>query len=172
MAWRRALKTVIDATNRLFSFACHALLGVITIVTVMQVFLRFAVNSPTSWSEEVALLCLVWFGMLAVAIGIRRHEHVAITFLRDRLPEPAAVTLDYFAQLAMGLFMFVVMLYGGDLIALAGAQVLPASLLPKYLLYLPALVGGGLGVVNAAVNILLRDVHRAETEIPEVVHVD
>lgn len=158
MAWRGWLATALDWLNRLAALACHLLLVAITLVTVMQVFLRFVMNSPTSWSEEIALVFLIWFGLLAVAVGIRRHEHVAITFLRDLLPRPAALALDYLAQISMAVFMFAVMYFGQDLIALTGVQVLPASGLPKSLLYLPATAGGLLGIVNALGNMILRDV--------------
>lgn len=168
MAWRRYLARVIDGINHVAALICYALLSVIIGVTVLQVFLRYFLNSPTSWSEEIALLCLIWFGLLAVAVGIRRHEHVAITFFRDKMPAPAACALDYAAQLAMAVFMFVVMFYGDDLVALTGVQVLPASRLPKWLLYLPAIVGGALGVVNALANIVLREVHVAPHEVLEV----
>ncbi|MEO8410743.1 MAG: TRAP transporter small permease [Propionivibrio sp.] len=161
MAWRAKAVWGIDGINRLAAFACHLLLTIITVVTVLQVFLRYFLNRPTSWSEEIALLCLIWFGLLAVAVGIRRHEHVAITFLRDLCPAPIASALDYGAQIAIAAFMFVVMFYADDLIAITGVQVLPASSLPKWLLYLPAIIGGALGTFNALANIILRDVHGA-----------
>lgn len=156
--WRGRLATALDWLNWLAALACHILLLAITVVTVVQVFLRFVLDSPTSWSEEIALLFLIWFGLLAVAVGIRRHEHVAITFLRDLLPRGAALSLDYVAQLSMAGFMFIVMYYGQGLIALTGAQVLPASELPKSLLYLPATAGGLLGILNGLGNVILRDV--------------
>lgn len=158
IGWRKEAERWVDRLNRLAALICHCLLVGIVSVAVGQVFLRFVLNSPTSWSEEIALLGLIWFGLLAVAIGIRRHEHVAISFLRDRLPAPAALTLDYLAQIAMAVFMFTVMFYGADLIALAGVQVLPASSLPKSLLYFPAIAGGLLGVLNAVANMLFGDV--------------
>jgi len=171
-AWRGLLAQTIDGLNRLAALACHGLLVAITLVTVAQVFLRFVLNSPTSWSEEIALLFLIWFGLLAVAVGIRRHEHVAITFLRDLLPLPLALALDYLAQLAMAGFMFTVMYYGADLIALTGVQVLPATGLPKSLLYFPAIAGGLLGIVNALANMILRDVSLPDPlDHPETHHV-
>jgi len=170
MALRGRLAWGLDWLNRLAALACHVLLVIITTITVTQVFLRFVLNSPTSWSEEISLLGLIWFGLLAVAVGIRRHEHVAITFFRDLLPLPLARGLDYLAQLAMAAFMFTVMYYGADLIALTGVQVLPASGLAKSLLYLPAIVGGVLGMVNAFGNIVLRDVTLADLP-PEVANV-
>ena len=170
--WRERVRAPLDALNDLAALLCHALLVLITTITVARVFLRFVLNSPTSWSEEIALLCLIWFGMLAVAVGIRRHEHVAITFLRDALPPSLAAALDIAAQLAMGLFMFAVAFHGQDLVALAGVQILPASSLPKSLLYLPAVVGGALGALNALANLALSDLHFAPHESVDAVDGD
>ncbi|XWN30513.1 MAG: TRAP transporter small permease [Devosia sp.] len=161
MSWRRQFEWTVASVNVLASWICYALLTLITAIICAQVFLRFVVNSPTSWSEEVALLCLIWFGMLAIAIGVRRHEHVAISYFRDKLPHPLAISLDYAAQALIAVFMLVVVIYGRDLVALAGAQLLPASGFSKAWLYLPTLVGGALGTFNAVSNIILRDLGSA-----------
>ncbi|WP_282609519.1 TRAP transporter small permease [Pelagibius sp. Alg239-R121] len=172
MSWAQGTARWIDRINRVAALICHALLAIITAVTVLQVFLRFVLNRPTSWSEEIALLCLIWFGLLAVAVGIRRHEHVAITYFRDLLPGPAAASLDYLAQAAMAVFMFSVMFFADDLIALTGVQVLPASGFPKSLLYFPAILGGLLGTTNALANMILRDVHFVPRETLEFTDAD
>ena len=167
MAWRKRLARGVDFINLIATFICHALLVVITSVTVLQVFLRYVLNRPTSWSEEIALFGLIWFGLLAVAIGVRRHEHVAITFLRDKSPPAIGTALDYFAQVTIIAFMFVVMFYGHDLITLAGVQVLPASGWPKWWLYVPTVLGGALGMLNGIANIVLNDVRVPGHDIPE-----
>lgn len=149
------LTRLMDGVNGLAAGLCHLLLVVIVLITLMQVGLRFLLNQPTSWSEEIAMLCLVWFGLLAIAVAVWRHEHIAIMVLRDALPAPYAKALDYLAQLLVGVFMATLILTGGDLIALAGQQLLPASRLPKWLLYWPTIVGGGLGLLNVAANLLL-----------------
>lgn len=154
----RALSRAIDAINVVAAWVCHGLLVVIIAITVMQVFLRFALNRPTSWSEEVALLCLIWFGFLALAIGVRRGWHLAVTAFRDRLPRGLATALDYAAAMAVAIFMGTVFWHARALVELTGAQVLPASQISKAWLYLPAEVGAALGCVNAAANIGLRDV--------------
>lgn len=169
MNWRGPFRRFVDGLNVVASFVCHALLVVITTIICMQVFLRFVLNSPTSWSEEIALLALIWFGMIAIAIAIRRHEHVAISYFRDMLPGPLALALDYMAQVLIAVFMVVVVVYGRDLVAIVGKQVLPASGFSKAWLYYPALVGGTLGTFNAIANILLRELDTAPITATEPV---
>ncbi len=41
-------------------FTSHRLLKFIVVITLLQVSLRYVFNSPTTWSEEFSMLCLVW----------------------------------------------------------------------------------------------------------------
>lgn len=151
----RQLSAIVDGINLLAQFICYRLLELIVIVTVMQVVLRFVFNSPTKWSEEVAMICLVWFGMIAVAIGVRRHSHISIMFLRDRLPDKGRMLLDAIAQIAILAFSVVLISKGWDLVGIAGKTRLPASQIPKSLLYFSAMTGGGLMCLNAIANLVV-----------------
>lgn len=68
----------------LFAVAALAL-SAMTAVILLQVFLRYALNSPTSWSEEFATLCFVWCVMLVIPLGVRHQEHIAMEFLVNRI---------------------------------------------------------------------------------------
>ena len=152
---RRLIARGLGTIDTVVEWCCHLLITVIVAITVMQVALRYLLNQPTSWSEEIALLCLVWFGMLALALGVSRHWHIAITVVRDRLPPRAAVLLDVLAQVLILVLASVLVVKGFDLVAVTGRQVLPASGLPKLWLYLPGIVGGGMAALNAVGNLLL-----------------
>ncbi|MFC7397499.1 TRAP transporter small permease [Chelatococcus sp. GCM10030263] len=148
------LDRVIGVVDRVMEMVCHLLLIGIVAVTVLQVVLRFVLDSPTSWSEEVALLLLVWFGMIAIAIGVRRHGHIAITTLRDLLPPRLARGMDLLAELLLLGFSLMLLWESLALIRLAGVQVMPATGLSRAWLYYPVFVGGLLMSVNGIVNIL------------------
>ena len=138
--------------NLVAQFVCYRLLELIVVVIVMQVILRFGFNSPTKWSEEVALISLVWFGMLAAAICVQRDTHVSITFFYDLLPNRGRFALELIIQLLIGSFALILIVNGYQLVALTGSVKLPASQLPKGLLYLSAMFGGSLMLVNALRN--------------------
>ncbi|PHS04320.1 MAG: hypothetical protein COA78_16800 [Blastopirellula sp.] len=163
----RTLSRVVDQVNLVAQFICYRLLEIIVIVIVLQVVLRFVFNSPTKWSEEAAMISLVWFGMLAVAIGVRRHRHIAITFFRDLLPPRGGLVLDIFAQLMILAFALILITNGSELMAIAGKTRLPASQIPKIYLYLSAMTGGLLMAINAITNLLagpLNDNQNTESE--------
>lgn len=108
------------------------------------------------------MLCLVWYGMLATAICVREHHHIAIVYLRDLMGK-YGVVLDVFAQLMILAFGTVLLSSGTKLIDLAGVALLPASGVPKYLLYLSALTGGALITLNAITNLLTHSL-RAQSD--------
>ncbi|MGD8171631.1 TRAP transporter small permease [Vibrio sp. TRT 21S02] len=154
----------IDKLNAIIGWIAHRLLELIVVITVGQVILRYVFNQPTSWSEEVTLLFLVWYGMLSIAIGVRTHSHVAIVYLRDRSPAMIGRGLDYFAYCCVCGFALVLLLNAQTLVDIAGAQILPASGLPKKLLYYSAVAGALLMVMNALTNLLTGDVTEHEVK--------
>ncbi|MDP2571380.1 TRAP transporter small permease [Vibrio penaeicida] len=156
------MSLLITKINQIVAWVANRLLELIVVITVMQVVLRYVFNKPTSWSEEVAMLFLVWYGMLSIAVGVKTHSHVAITYLRDKAPIPIGKSLDYFAYFCIAGFSFILLMNAQTLVNIAGAQILPASGLPKQLLYYSAVVGAILTLINAITNIVTGDVREKE----------
>lgn len=156
------MSLIITKLNQIVAWVANRLLELIVVITVMQVVLRYVFNKPTSWSEEVAMLFLVWYGMLSIAVGVKMHSHVAITYLRDKAPIAIGKALDYFAYLCIAAFSLILLLNAQTLVNIAGAQILPASGLPKQLLYYSAVVGAILTLINALTNIVTGDVREKE----------
>ncbi|MCZ0812434.1 MAG: TRAP transporter small permease [Pseudomonadota bacterium] len=59
-----------------------ALTGVIT----LQIVSRVAFTS-VSWTEEVARFLLIWITFLGATLAYQQGRHIAVTLLRDSLPE-------------------------------------------------------------------------------------
>lgn len=114
----RVVKALLKYLDTLMEWICHALLVGILVVTVMQVFLRFVLNNPTSWSEEIALLMLIWFGLIACGIMVGRRGHIAITFFRDLAPGKYAVAFDLFADVMVLIFSVFLLSVSDDLLKL------------------------------------------------------
>jgi TRAP-type C4-dicarboxylate transport system permease small subunit len=59
---------------------CGLLLCFLVASVFLEVLIRYVIHAPTAWTEEVARFILVWFGLLAAAVGARRGMHFAIRF--------------------------------------------------------------------------------------------
>jgi len=54
---------------------CFLIISVFT-----EVMIRYVIQHPSAWTEEVAQFILVWFSLLAAAVAARRGMHFAIRF--------------------------------------------------------------------------------------------
>jgi len=75
-----------------------------TLVVCFTVFTRYVLNYTPSWSEETALLCMVWFGFLSIALGVRDDGHIGVTIF-DKLVSPRVLRkLDFFKWVCVCVF--------------------------------------------------------------------
>ena len=122
--------------NRLEEGVLATLLALMTILTFVQVVLRYAFNSGLVWSLEATtylFAALILFGM---SYGVRTQTHIAVDLVIRRLPRRAAKIVNLVAILAC-LSYALLMLYGSavfvDRLMILGnhARDIP---LPKWLL--------------------------------------
>ncbi len=91
-------------------------MGLILILVVAQVVLRYVFNSPLTWSEELAVYIMVWMTFIGSVICMRDNEHIEVTILVDYLPRGLRRAAILFSRLASVIFLLVVMYYGTELV--------------------------------------------------------
>jgi TRAP-type C4-dicarboxylate transport system permease small subunit len=94
------------------------LLVVMTLDVCMTVFTRYCFSYTPSWSEDLALLCMIWFGFLAMALGVRDNGHLSITLMDLIFPKSWIRPLDVFKYLCRGGFGVFMVYYGYDMVVL------------------------------------------------------
>ncbi len=78
-----AIDRLIGAILRPVVFAgMAALTAVITLQIASRVFF-----SPVAWTEEVARFLLIWITFLGAALAWQQGRHLAVSLLRDSLPD-------------------------------------------------------------------------------------
>lgn len=83
----KTLTKIVDWVERIALILAGIAILVMAAVLMYQVFMRYVMHNATSWSDEVATLMFVWMAMLAIPIGIRRHEHISVEYFVGKLPE-------------------------------------------------------------------------------------
>ncbi len=79
----------------------------IFVCVFLQVILRYAFNSPMTWSEELARYLLIWCAFLGWIIASRHDSHLAMTFVVDRFPARIRTMLEVAIQLATLFFAWI-----------------------------------------------------------------
>jgi len=77
-----------------------------------QVFFRYFLGDPTTWSDELARYLFVWCSFLGWIIAARRRSHLAIGSLPERASPRVRAMLALFAAAAAILFAAVLAFYG------------------------------------------------------------
>jgi len=90
-----------------------ALMGTMTLNVLWQVFTRFILRNPSSFTEELARYILVWLGLLGAAYGVGKKVHLAIDLLGPKLKGRTRHVADMFVHACVLLFAGVVMIFGG-----------------------------------------------------------
>lgn len=83
-----------------------AALLVVMIVTVLaNVFFRYVLAKPLIWGDEVASMSFIWMAMLGSALAVDRHEHMKLTVFLPLLPERMQRIVDVAGQVMIVLLL-------------------------------------------------------------------
>ena len=76
----------IDAFTWRFSRIAMVLPGVIVIIMMYEVFMRYVMELPTIWVNEMSLWMAGWVYLLAGIYAMQQRSHIRITMLYDVVP--------------------------------------------------------------------------------------
>ncbi len=99
--------------DRILEGALIILMAANVLNVLWQVFTRFILRDPSSFTEELARFLLIWVGLLGAGYASGQKMHLAIDVVVKSLPEKARRLAELAIQVFVFLFVFFVMLYGG-----------------------------------------------------------
>ena len=88
-----------------------AFLGFMTLITFLQVILRYGFNTGLIWSLEATVYAFSWLVLIGMSYGVRTKTHIATDLLTRKLSEPLRRYVALVAILAC-LVYALLMLYG------------------------------------------------------------
>jgi len=77
------MRTLMD---RCINGILALIMGGMTVLVFSSVVLRYVLNSPVTWSEELASLLFAWLTFVGAYVGFRTHSHIRIDTLTMFLP--------------------------------------------------------------------------------------
>jgi TRAP-type transport system small permease protein len=98
----------LASAERLVEFLMGLALTVMVVLIFGNVVLRYVFNTGIAWAEEIARLMFVWMIFLGAIIAMRKHAHIGVEMLQERLPRPARLACAIVSHLLMiyGLWLF------------------------------------------------------------------
>lgn len=89
------------------------IMGAMVLNVLWQVFTRFILKDPSSYTEELARYMLIWIGILGASYVAGQKMHLAIDLLSTKLTGKSKIYLELFINFCVLAFAFVVMIIGG-----------------------------------------------------------
>ncbi len=140
--------------NKVLAALCTILLVFMTFLVIWQVFTRYVLNDPASFTEELVRYSLIWTGFIGAAYAFSTREHMALTFLRDKFDPNSKRIITIGVDVLIMLFAFAIMFIGGTKLSFAASMEYSALLgVPRSLVYSMAPISGLFIVVIQIINI-------------------
>ena len=103
----------VSGLERVVGWFLVVILGVSVVNVLWQVFTRFVLGNPSSYTEELARYLLIWIGLIGAAYASGRRLHLAIDLLPNHLTGRSQRVLAIAIELCTAVFAVGVLLIGG-----------------------------------------------------------
>ena len=125
------------------------------ILTCWQVFTRYVLQNPSSWSEELVSYLFAWMSLLGASLVVGERGHMNIPIVVEKMGEKGRKFFAIFAELIAFAFSAVILVYGGIQITnLAMGQMTSALGLPIGIFYVVLPLSGVLNMIYTILNII------------------
>lgn len=127
---------------------------VMVVLTCWQVFTRYVLKNPSTWSEELVSYLFAWMSLMGASIVTSESGHMNIPVLDDRLNPQMRSYMRILHELIALLFSLAILVYGGWQISrLAMGQMTSSLGVPVGIFYFVIPLCGVLNIIYTIINI-------------------
>lgn len=99
--------------DRILGSVLVLLMALMVVAVLWQIFSRYVMNSPSSFTEELARYVFIWIGILGAAYATGQQTHLSIDILPPKLEPKNRVRLLIVINILIILFSLAVLVMGG-----------------------------------------------------------
>jgi TRAP-type C4-dicarboxylate transport system permease small subunit len=109
--------TLRKTIDKILEWFLIFLMSILVIDVLWQVFSRYVLNNPSSYTDELAGYLLIWVGVLGAAYVAGKREHLAIDLLIQRSSPRRRFKLEMIISALIIIFSIIVLIIGGSWLA-------------------------------------------------------
>jgi TRAP-type C4-dicarboxylate transport system permease small subunit len=113
-------------------------------IQAWQVFARYVLNDPPSWTEPLALLCMSTTMMFGAAAGVHAGRHFGFFIAVEHARPPVRRLMQTAGRLIATTVGVLFALWGGEMMIDAWDYRVAGAPLPQGIMFLPLCLGGAL----------------------------
>lgn len=107
------MKALFDTLDKLIQKLLIVMMAGIVLTVSWQVFSRFVLNSPSSFTEELSRYLLIWIGILGAAYAYKTKAHLGLDLFVEKLTPSNKRLVSILAEGLVIVFASAVLIYGG-----------------------------------------------------------
>ena len=130
------------------------LVGILAGGVIISVFLRYVFNISFVWSEEILTMVFVATTFFGAALGMREHEHIAISHFVDKASPRLRRVFVVSSQIIIIMVSLFVIYYSLRLIGKVGRIPSPATGISKGVYYSMIPISFAITIFYAIINII------------------
>ena len=136
---------------------CVALLALMSIIIVVQVFFRYVLQNSLQWSEEIARYMFIWLIYIGISYGVKMDKHIAVDAVYSFLPKKAKPFYALIGYVIFLVFAIIVVYYGVLVTAnIAGSgQISNGAHVPMQYVYVAPVVGMVLTIIRLVQRLVI-----------------
>lgn len=125
-----------------------------TLLTCWQVFTRYILGNPSSWSEELVSYLFAWMSLFGASLVCGERGHMNIPLLVEKVKPSMRKALCIFAEVVAAVFSAVILVYGGvQITSLAMGQMTSSLGVAIGVFYVVLPLSGVINVIYSVINI-------------------
>jgi len=113
-------------------------------IQAWQVFARYVLDDPPSWTEPLALLCMSTTLMFGAAAGVHAGRHFGFFIVVEHARPTLRRLMQLVARLIAALVGILFALWGGEMMIDAWDYEIAGAPLPQGIMFVPLCLGGAL----------------------------
>lgn len=162
---------ILSRIKRTLNFIVMTVASILTVTLVCgalwQVFSRYVLNAPSTFTEELLRFLLIWVAFLGATYAFGTNQHLAIVYLKNKFTGKKAYSLQLFIDVMVILFVAAVLVRGGYSISASTMnQLSPILRVPMGVVYMILPVSGVIMIFYQLINMLERN-YKKEVENPD-----
>lgn len=85
-------------------------------ISLYGVFMRYVMNSPQAWVDEIFKYFVIWGVLIGGSVALRENHHISVDILYEAFPKWLRKVVDIFANLVGISFSLFLAYYGYQLV--------------------------------------------------------
>ena len=148
------MQSLRNVLNRIMNVLAGVSLIAMTVLTCWQVFTRYILGNPSTWSEELVGYLFAWASLFGASLITGERGHMNIPVVVERMPAKVQKFFAIFGEVIAMLFSAIILIYGGYKITLLAMGQMTSSLgVAVGVFYVAMPVCGVINILYTVLNI-------------------